>query len=385
MKKIVRALSVAVAPIVTVITFLSGCFFNFNSKPVEIENGEIMQDINEKPQEDAAYAEYSAKALQDYRAVAAAHRNAEGEVDVENAEVIGAANVAAAKLFAYACYNERTLDKYVYFSDQEGNTDLGGSGSAEARRQEYYLRVNESEKTCGYRYHYTIKKVTKSSGGISAMKGFFESARLRFTDKTDLLYRFEGENSTIALEEKKHEVLGCQLLKCNWGTGKDWGEHDIVMRKSDYIPPEQIEEDIVRQAGEENITIRGNINILAENIIKSSVITEDEDGGVSVIMFIDTDVANTDEASLKMLRKANGSDDCRWTDKEGDSGLTFVCRYWPNGLFRFYSVSERWSGKIKGFSGAADSVTSYHYSYSDRDCDMTANLQMLEQAKKDKG
>ena len=95
MKKIVRALSVAVAPIVTVITFLSGCFFNFNSKPVEIENGEIMHDINEKPQEDAAYAEYSAKALQDYRAVAAAHRNAEGEVDVENAEVIGAANVAA--------------------------------------------------------------------------------------------------------------------------------------------------------------------------------------------------------------------------------------------------------------------------------------------------
>ncbi len=98
-------------------------------------------------------------------------------------------------------------------------------------------------------------------------------------------------------------------------------------------------------------------------------------------MTIDTAVANNDEASLKMLRKANSSDDCRWVSTDESSGLMIVFRIWPNGLFRFFTVSERWSGKISGFSGEADSVTTTNYSYSDVDCDMTENLEMLEKAK----
>lgn len=386
MKKIIKVLSVVVAPIVSVITFLSGCSFfsGLNSKPVDIDNGGIMQDIDKKPEQSAAYEQYSRQALADYKTVAEAHTDEDGEIDINNEEVVKAANAAAAKLYAYACYNERTLDKYAFFSDQEGDTDLGSNGRATALRQEYYLRVNESADTCGYRYHYTIKKVTEASGGLGLLKGTFESARIRFTDKTNLLYRFEGDKSTINLSGDKHEKLGCNLLECSWATGSDWGKPDVEMKKSEFISPDKIEEDIVSVAGEDNITVRGNVNILAENIVKSAIISDDGEDGAFVIMIINTDVANTDEASLKMLRRANSSNDCVWVsepDDESDTGLMIVFRLWENGLFRNYSIKERWQGNISGFGGTADSMTNYYYSYSDRDCDMSKNLEMLEQAK----
>ena len=72
-------------------------------------------------------------------------------------------------------------------------------------------------------------------------------------------------------------------------------------------------------------------------------------------------------------------------DSGDEPGLIIIFRLWENGLFRFYNIKERWSGKINGFSGTADSLTSYHYSYSDRDCDMSKYLEMLEEAKKNKG
>ena len=379
MKKIVKVLSVIVAYIVLGCTFIAGCKGKEVDDVVDTEG--MMRDIDEKPTERPAYEEYSVRAIAEYTAVADRH-TVDGEVDTENEEVIRAANIASAKLYAYACYNERTLDKYVYFSNQEGETDLGGSGAATALRQEYYLRVNETEQTCGYRYHYTLKKVKQASGLVAGFKGLFESARLRFTDKTNLLYRFEGDNITIGGE---HGTLGCDLLQCDWATGKDWGKPDIEMKKSAFIEPDKIEEDIIASAGEDNITIRGNINILAENIVKHSVITKEDEGGYFIIMTIDTAVANGDEASLKMLRKGNSSDNCRWEDSGDEPGLIIIFRLWENGLFRFYNIKERWSGKINGFSGTADSLTSYHYSYSDRDCDMTKNLEMLEKAKELKG
>lgn len=378
MRKVLRVLSVLIAPLISICAFLSGC----KGDPVDIDNGEIMQDINVPPVQQAAYEEYSKQAVADYNAVADKHRDADGEVDTEDPEVIKAANEAAAKLYAYACYNERTLDKYAFFSNQEGDTDLGSSGSAKAIRQEYYLRVNESDDTCGYRYHYTIKKVKESSGIVGTFKGLFESARLRFTDETNLLYRFEGDDIEIGEE---NENLNCNMLTCNWSTGKDWGKADVEMKKSAFIPPEEIERDIIDNAGEDNVTIRGNINILAEGMVKSANIIEEDDGGYFIIMTLDTSVANSDEASLKMLRRANSSDDCKWVDDGDDSGLAIVLRLWQNGMFRFYNFKERWSGKISGFSGVADSLTTYYYSYSDRDCDMTKNLEMLEKAKNEKG
>ena len=152
MRKVLRVITLIITPLILVCAFLSGCK-SCGGKHVDIDNSDIMQDINVSPTQSPAYEQYSRQAIEEYKQVAAMHLDGDGEVDIENAEVIQAANSAAAKLFAYACYNERTLDKYVYFSNQDGETDLGGSGFANATRQEYYLRVNESENTCGYRYH----------------------------------------------------------------------------------------------------------------------------------------------------------------------------------------------------------------------------------------
>jgi hypothetical protein len=71
-------------------------------------------------------------------------------------------------------------------------------------------------------------------------------------------------------------------------------------------------------------------------------------------------------------------------DAEGfaeDTGLRIVYRLWSNGLFRSYTIVERWSGKIILFEGEADSQTTVYYSYSDRDCDMSQYTGMLSDAK----
>ena len=380
MKKAKIIAAIAASAVITG-SFIAGC-----AKSVSVNTGGIMLDIDVAPTQTAAYEQYTKAALDEYFAVANEHLDEGGDIDIENEQVIAAAIPAAAKVFAYACYNERTLDQYVFFASQEGETDIS-AGSATALKQEYYLRVNEQAGiTCGYRYHYTIKMVVNSDGLISKFKGAFESARTRITDETDILYRLEGSNIRIGA---KNDVLGINLLECDWKTGKDWGEHDVIMRKSEVIDPDKIREDIESVAGEDNITMRANINILADNILKNAVIVRDESSdegaGYLIIMTVDTEVANRDRASLKMLRKANGSDDCEWISENGDSGLSIAFRIWSNGLFRMYSVSEKWQGKISGFSGTADSSTVYYYSYSDRDCDMTGYLKMLAEAKAAKG
>lgn len=381
MKKIKAISATAVS------AFVSICFFVGCAEAVDVFNGDIMLDNDVAPTQIAVYEEYSRQAIADYFAVAEQHLTEDGDIDYENEEVADSAKDAASKLFAYACYNERQLDQYVFFASQEGDTDLGSTGYAKAMKQEYYLRINETDKTCGYRYHYTIKKVLQSEGTVSNFKSNFESARTRITTDTDLLYRLEGDNYRIG---EKSDVFGVEILNCDWETGKDWGVHDIQMIKGDFIEPDKIEEDIVSVAGEDNITMRANINILADDILKSAVIIKDESEengleGYIVFMSIDTEVANRDEASLKMLRKGNGSSDCRWVGDEETSGLSIIFRIWENGLFRMYSVSETWKGSIAIFNGTADSSTTYYYSYSDRDCDMTKYLEMLEEAKKAKG
>ena len=378
--KIIAA--VAASAIITG-SFIAGC-----AESVSVNTGDIMRDIDVAPTQTAAYEQYSKAVLDEYFAVANEHLDEGGDIDIEDEQVVAAAIPAAAKLFAYACYNERVLNQYVFFASQEGDTDLS-TGSATALKQEYYLRVNEQEGiTCGYRYHYTIKKVMRSDGVLdnSILRGTFESARTRITDETDLLYRLEGDNIKVG---GKSKTLGIDMLECNWKTGSDWGVHDVIMRKSDFIEPDKIREDIENVAGEENITMRANINILADDILSNAVIAKDpgeeEGSGYLIFMTVNTEVANNDEASLKMLRKANGSNDCEWVNEDGNSGLTIAFRIWDNGLFRMYSVSEKWQGKISGFSGTADSSTVYYYSYSDRDCDMTGYLKMLEEAKASKG
>lgn len=372
--------------------FISACFFVGCGKAVNVSIGDIMQDIDVRPTQEAAYEEYSKQALKEFFDVAEADGNLlDGEINYDNAAVKAAAIPVAAKLFAYACYNERTLNQYVYFSEQEGDTDLGSNGSATAIKQEYFLRINEQEGvTCGYKYQYSIKYVDKCDGLISSFKSTFEQARTRIVVDTDQLYRLEGSTTSIYVKGR-NEALGVDLLDCNWKTGSDWGITDnIELVKGSFIEPGNIKADIEDNAGKDNITIRANINILADNIVKDAIIIKDESEengleGYLIVMTIDTEVANKDSASLKMLRHANGSSNCTWVSEGDDSGLSIMFRIWSNGLFRSYSVSERWNGKIKGYSGTADSLTMYYYSYSDNDCDMTPYLKILEDAKAAKG
>lgn len=391
MKKFIKVLSCIVAPVVAACALMTGC--KKCGKDVDAPEGEIMQDLGVAPTQTAAYEQYSKAALAAYNEVASRHMTEGGDPDIENDEVQAAAKAAAAKLFAYACYNERHLDRYAYFSHQEGDTDLGKTnGSGLAIKQEYFLRINENEETCGYRYFYTLKKVMEASGAIKTFKSSFESAKLRVTDKTDMLYRFHGDNIRVG-GGGEHETICQSLLECDWKTDKDdWGTHELQIKKREFIEPEHIEEDILRWAGvdipgQDCGTIHANINILADGIINSATIFDDEGGGVFVIMTINTGVANSDSASLKMLRQGTGSKNCTWRSAvtgEGDEdpGLTIVYRVWENGLFRMYNVAERWHGTMMGiYSGTVESTTITYYSYSDRDCDMTENLEMLARAK----
>ncbi|MDE6868155.1 MAG: hypothetical protein K2J83_03320 [Clostridia bacterium] len=389
MKKIVKALAFIVAPVIAIFSFFTGCKGCKGTRVTIPDNGEFMRDIDVAPDFEAYYEAQTKQVIAEYKAVASRHLTEDGEIDTENAEVVAAANSAAAKLYAYACYNESQLDKFVYFSNQTGTTDISGIGAATADRQEYYLRVNETEQTCGYRFHRTIKKVKESTGTMGTWKGLFESARIRMTDKTDLLYRFEGEGSSIRYGGYNDD-LSCNVLAADWRTGDDWGVSDVIMKKGAKLNTlEEIEADIQAQAGNGNGYIHGNINILADNIVKNATVFVDDDESIFVVMSIDTEVANADQASMTMLKNANGtSGNCNWKsapEDPEDTGLLIVFFLWPNGLFKTYTIAERWEGKmdlkIAKPTGTADSQTNVVYSYSDHDCDMTAYLEMLEHAK----
>ena len=408
MKKIVKALSVIIAPFLFVCAFVSGCK---KSKAVEMGSKSIMQDVDVPPTQTPAYEQYSRQAIAEYKAVADKHLDGDGEVDIENAEVIQAANKASAKLYAYACYNERSLDKYAWFNHQTAGTNLGGGTYANIIKQDYYLRVNESEEHCGYNYTYTCKFATEYSGAVSPFKGAFEEAKMAIITDTDTIYKFKGNTGNMQ-PGSYNEALGCNIFETDWKTQNNkWGVkggYRDVMVKGDFIHPDDIEADIIKQAEDystdKNLndyapdrpwstTIHGNINILAENVVKYSTIFEDpETGKYLIIMNIDTEVANKDEASLKMLRRTNEpSNDCKWKSGDNDpddvnlqedTGLRIIFSLWDNGLFYHYMISERWNGTIVIFDGTAESSIAVYYSYSDRDCDMTANLERLEEAKK---
>lgn len=393
MKKFAKALSLFIAvPVIALSMFFAGCK-SCKGKPVEPPNeNQLMRDVDVAPAQRAYYETQTRQVLDEYLAVAANHVNGDGLVDADDKEVVAAASSAAAKLYAFACYNERYLDKYVYFGNQTGTTDISGFGKAVADRQEYYLRVNESEETCGYRYHRTIKKVKESGGSIDMFKSAFESARVRMTDKTNLLYRFEGSNIKYG---EQNENLGCEVLTCDWRTGDDWGKPDIAMVKGSPLETiEEIKSDIEVTANDDNKSIRGNINILADNVVKyANIIVDDETGGIFVLMTINTDVANEDAASMAMLKNANGTKGkCIWKNDPAtanaggfneDTGLRIIFALWPNGLFRMYNIIERWKGKmgvVGNPQGLADSTTLVYYSYSDYDCDMSGYLEMLKAA-----
>ena len=291
----------------------------------------------------------------------------------------------AAELYAYACYNEEYIDKYVYFSSQTGSTNIGSS-SGDVTTQNYKLIINEGEGTPGYKYHYNIKKVNSTSGILGGMIGAFQSAALRFVVDTDKLYRFEGSDYRYTTDADGAET---DVLTCDWTPGEKWGTDDppIEKRAGEKLTLEQIEQDIIAIADDldnNEPVIHCNVNILADNIIKEATITEGEVNGQTVYevtIELDTEVANSDEASRNMLISANNpASKCDLVADEAGNGPTITYQIWENGLMKYYKMNEVWEGKLI-FSGSADTQLEVWYSYSDRDTNITEKLEWLEEAK----
>lgn len=290
------------------------------------------------------------------------------------------AKEVAAELFAYACYNEEYIDKYVYFSDQSGSTRLP-SGVSEATKQDYKLIIHEGEDTPGYKYHYTLRKVDNNTTFFP--DSLFERGnQLRFVVQTNTLYRFAATD----VHYGENEILTCTWSvdpSLDWGVSED--EPPIVKREGEKLNLEQIEEDIIQiaESGGEAV-IHGNINILADDIIDSATITssqtDDGDAIYTIVANLNAEVANADPSSSAMLKQSNDSDNCRWLTTEEGGTLRLIYQIWDNGLFKLYGLSETWQGTIVAMSGTMNSTLSVQYSYSDRDTDMTAKLAMLDEA-----
>ena len=339
----------------------------------------VLQDDGVYPAVSAAYEEESKAAIARWQSASGA----------EKAEV---AKSVAAELFAYGCYNEEYIDKYVYFSNQTGSTDLGSKGSGDVTTQNYKLIIHEGENTPGYKYHYNMKYVNNATGTIKTFRDLFQTARLRFVEDTNKLYRFEGSDIRYA---EGHDMASEQpLLTCDWKTGSDWGTDDppIVKREGEKLTLAQIEEDILEKAKDEDAVIHCNVNILADNIVKSAnIISSTVDGHTvyEVQMELDCAVANADEASQLMLKNANSASECRWVQDENGKGPVITYQIWDNGLLKYYSMDELWEGTIKvalfSYDGGATASQEVWYSYSAADTSMTEKLAMLEEAKNLKG
>ena len=336
-----------------------------------------LQDDGLYPAVAAPYEEESRAAISRWESASASERD-----DV--------AKEVAAELYAYACYNEEYIDKYVYFSSQTGSTDLGSSGSGDVTTQNYKLIIHQGANTPGYKYHYTLKKVNEATGTINTFRNLFESARLRFVEDTNKLYRFEGDNIRYGTDESGADT---DILTCDWETGSDWGTDDPpIVKREDKLDLAVIESDIIALSEDGEAVIHGNVNILADNIVKSATITEGEFDGHAVyeiVMELDPEVASADPASAAMLANANSAEECGWVNDEEGIGPTITFQIWDNGLMKYYKIDETWEGRIKvailSYSGGADTETEVWYSYSDRDTDMEDKLAMLEDAKTARG
>lgn len=342
-------------------------------------------------QDDGIYPAVSAPYEEESRAAIERWKSAKSNKEEVAKEV-------AAELYAYACYNEEYLDRYVYFSSQTGYTDLGNDGYGNVTTQNYKLIINadEQKNQPGYKYHYTIKKVNEADGKMESYKNLFEQGRLRFVTDTTLLYRFEcEEEDTIKYVTDAETGEQTDVLTCDWVTGKDWGSIDppIEKREGEKLTLSGIEEDITAFADNGEAVIHGNVNILADNILRSATITEGTLDGHTVYeitMELDIEVANADKASQTMLKNANEASECKWIDDAEGNGPTITFQIWDNGLMKYYRMDEQWQGTmvyavIFRFEGKATSSQEVWYSYSDGDTDMTEKLAMLDAAKQQVG
>ena len=292
----------------------------------------------------------------------------------------------AAYLWVLAGYNHGQSERFAYFQNKLGETDLGSEGKGKLAYQQYHkeLRANDAENFGGGKYHYTIKHVYDST--LPSIYGdMLEDAAIRFVANVDGLnglYRFKlnGDGEEVTQFTGK-ELLGEEILTTKWQTGSDWGKAEKVYGAYRIVENDKSLDEVmtalendIQTCEMENRQVMGNLNTLGDGVVKDATITPSSDGSYyTVVMTLDLGALNADARSIQFLEDDNTAKNMKWNK----CNVTF--EMWKTGLFKSYSIEENWSGKIVVYDGSAEVSNKVFYSYTAQDCSMDKEVAFLKE------
>ena len=292
----------------------------------------------------------------------------------------------AAYLWVLAGYNHGQSERFAYFQNKLGETDLGSEGKGKLAYQQYHkeLRANDAENFGGGKYHYTIKHVYDST--LPSIYGdMLEDAAIRFVANVDGLnglYRFKlnGDGEEVTQFTGK-ELLGEEILTTKWQTGSDWGKAEKVYGAYRIVENDKSLDEVmtalendIQTCEMENRQVMGNINTLGDGVVKDATITPSSDGSYyTIVMTLDLGALNADARSIQFLEDDNTAKNMKWNK----CNVTF--EMWKTGLFKSYSIEENWSGKIVVYDGSAEVSNKVFYSYTAQDCSMDKEVAFLKE------
>lgn len=292
----------------------------------------------------------------------------------------------AAYLWVLAGYNHGQSERFAYFQNKLGETDLGSEGKGKLAYQQYHkeLRANDAENFGGGKYHYTIKHVYDST--LPSIYGdMLEDAAIRFVANVDGLnglYRFKlnGDGEEVTQFTGK-ELLGEEILTTKWQTGRDWGKAEKVYGAYRIVENDKSLDEVmtalendIQTCEMENRQVMGNLNTLGDGVVKKATITSSSDGSYyTIVMTLDLGALNADARSIQFLEDDNTAKNMKWNK----CNVTF--EMWKTGLFKSYSIEENWSGKIVAYDGSAEVSNKVFYSYTAQDCSMDKEVAFLKE------
>ena len=292
----------------------------------------------------------------------------------------------AAYLWVLAGYNHGQSERFAYFQNKLGETDLGSEGKGKLAYQQYHkeLRANDAENFGGGKYHYTIKHVYDST--LPSIYGdMLEDAAIRFVANVDGLsglYRFKlnGDGEEVTQFTGK-ELLGEEILTTKWQTGSDWGKAEKVYGAYRIVENDKSLDEVmtalendIQTCEMENRQVMGNLNTLGDGVVKDATIKPSSDGSYyTIVMTLDLGALNADARSIQFLEDDNTAKDMKWNK----CNVTF--EMWKTGLFKSYSIEENWSGKIVVYDGSAEVSNKVFYSYTAQDCSMDKEVAFLKE------
>ena len=296
----------------------------------------------------------------------------------------------AAYLWALASYNWGQTSQYAMFQNKVGDTVLDGNEGTMAYQQ-YHKEKRADGDYKGEKYHYTIKHIYDSNFS-STVAGLLEDARVRlvvnsngYSGDTAGLYRFEvnGDGAEVTAFTGQ-KLLGEDILATKWRKGDDFGGNGEEIHKTGIVAENTKSLDEVIAAIKSDIQtcnvddrlIQGNINTLADGVVTGATIEKATDGDYyNVTMTFDLAKLNADARSIEFLNSDNSAKNMQWDSLE----VSF--EMWSNGLFKSYSIEERWTGEVGAviiwYEGSASAVNHVYFSYTDEDCSMEKEIAYL--------